>query len=124
MGKPSIRKLLERTAPPPIESAELPVWSCMRFQWAFALATTVGVSVAMRNTLRPSEGISLKSAASSVLACEALLVSISGAAAVTVMFSCRPPTSRTMSMLRNCWVPTRTFVFTYGRKPGTSTLIV
>src|SRR3954468_11388131 len=86
----------------------------MRFQCALPLATTVGCSVAMRNTLRPSEGISLKSLVSSVPPCDALLVSMSGAEPLTAMFSSRPPTSSTMSRLRNCCVPMRTFGFTYG----------
>ncbi len=98
VGKPSIRKLFDRTAPPPIDSAELPVWSCMRFQCALPLATTVGSSVASRNTLRPSEGSSRMFSLVIVLLCEALLVSMSGACAVTVTLSSMAPTCSVTGM--------------------------
>ena len=42
--------------PPPIDSCDTPLWSCMRFQCVLSVACTVGTVTAIRNTLRPTLG--------------------------------------------------------------------
>ena len=62
----------------------------------------------IRKALRPGAGRVSSTSRSSVPPVEALEVSMSGAAPVTVTVSCSVPTSSRMSRVRNCWVPMRT----------------
>ena len=68
---------------------------------------TVGIVMPIRKALRPGAGNTSSTSRSSVPPVEALDVSMSGAAPVTVIVSCNVPTSSVRSSVRNCCVPTR-----------------
>ena len=59
------------------------------------------------NALRPGDGSVCSAAESSTVPVEALEVSMSGAAPVTVTFSSIAPTSNVRSSVKNCCVPMR-----------------
>src|SRR4029079_9790008 len=80
----------------------------MRFQCALPLVCTVGVRLAIRNTLRPGVGIDSRLFVSSTSPVDAFIVSISGDSPVTVIVSASAPTSSWMSRPRKSCVPTRT----------------
>ncbi len=74
------------------------VWSCWRLNCASPEATTVGTVTAKRNADRPPLG-SVESCSELMTApVDAVDVSMSGASPVTVIVSCRAPTSSVMSM--------------------------
>ena len=73
----------------------------MRFQCALPLVCTVGVRLAIRKTLRPALGIDSRERVSSTSPVDALVVSISGEAPVTVIVSSSAPISSVISRLRN-----------------------
>ncbi|ODS53431.1 MAG: hypothetical protein ABS36_12335 [Acidobacteria bacterium SCN 69-37] len=69
--------------------------------------TTVGTTTDIMYMFRATDGSALRSSAARTVPIDAFVVSRSGACPLTVIVSCRPPTSSSTSTVMNCCVATR-----------------